>query len=85
MSVVTTGADGNGSLPITIGNEAADVPHALVHVAVYEPALTSFVVPVPPTDHVTVPLQPVAVKVAFSVPHTVDLLLVKVGAVGVAP
>ena len=51
----------------------------------YEPALTSFVVPVPPTDHVTVPLQPVAVKVAFSVPHTFDLSLVKVGGVGVAP
>ena len=41
--------------------------------------------PVPPTDHVTVPLQPVAVKVAFSVPHTFDLSLVKVGGVGVAP
>ena len=49
------------------------------------PAPTSFVVPVPPTDQVTVPLQPLAVKVAFSVPHTVDLLVVKVGGVGVAP
>jgi hypothetical protein len=34
LSVVTTGAVGNGSLPITIGNEAADVPQALVQVAV---------------------------------------------------
>ena len=49
------------------------------------PAPTSFVVPVPPTDQVTVPLQPLAVKVAFSVPHTVDLLVVKVGGCGVAP
>lgn len=51
------------------------------------PAPTSLVVPAPkPADHVIVPpKQPVAVNVAFSVPHTVVLLDVIAGAVGGVP
>jgi hypothetical protein len=66
--------------------ESPEVPHVVVQVAVYVPAVTSLVEPVPPTDHVIVPpSQPVAVNIAFSVPHIVVLLADITGADGVAP
>ena len=85
LSVVTNGAVGNGSLIIVTDTDTGDVPHAVVHVAVYVPTPTSLVVPVPPTDHVTVPVQPVAVNMAFSVPHTVVLFAETTGGTGVVP
>lgn len=39
-------------------------------------------VPVVPFDQLTVPAQPVAVNVAFSFSHTVDLLVLTDGAAG---
>ena len=50
---------------------------ATLHVAVYEvvvAGLTVIEAPVAPVDHVTVPAQPVAVKVALS-PKQIDSLL----------
>ena len=52
----------------------------------YVPAPTSFVSPVPPADHVIVPpVHPVAVSVAFSVPHTSVLFEDMLGATGDGP
>ena len=62
------------------------VPHELVQVAVYVPAVTSLVLPTPPEDHVMVPpTQPEAVSIALSVPHTVVLLDKITGAAGAGP
>ena len=47
--------------------------------------LTVILVDVALVLHVKVPLQPVAVKVAVSLPQILVLLLVNVGAVGVLP
>jgi hypothetical protein len=82
--LVNTGAGGGVPVVIVTVFEADDVPHELTHVAVYVPAPTSFVVPVPkPPDHVIVPSeQPVAVKVAFSTPQTTVLLVEITGATG---
>ena len=86
LFVVITGATGDGLLPIVIVFELPEVPHEVVHVAVYVPAPTSFVVPTPPPDHVIVPpAQPVAVNVAFSVPQTSVLFDDITGALGAAP
>ena len=41
--------------------------------------------PVLPLLHFTVPVQPVAVKVAFSVPHTLVLFDAILGAAGTLP
>ncbi len=82
-----TGATGAGLVPIVTVFELPEVPQLVVQVAVYVPVPTSFVVPTPiPPDHVIVPpAQPVAVKVAFSVPHTVVLFELITGALGAGP
>ena len=49
------------------------------------PAPTLIIVPVAFVLHLTVPLQPVAVKLTVSFPQTVNLLGVIVGVVGVTP
>jgi hypothetical protein len=79
-----TGAVETEPVPMVIGFETNELPHALTQVAVYVPAPTSFVAPVPkPDDQVIVPsVQPVAVKIAFSVPQTLVLLTEITGAVG---
>ena len=81
------GAVGVAPVDIVTLFEFPEVPQLVVHVAVYVPAPTSFVRPVPnPPDQVSVPpLQPAAVNVAFSVPQSVVLFVDIVGAVGVAP
>jgi hypothetical protein len=85
-SVLIEGFVGAGNKSTFTELEASDVPQIVVHVAVYVPAPTSFVSPVPPADHVIVPpVHPVAVSVAFSVPHTSVLFEVMFGAVGFAP
>ena len=86
-SLVSTGAIGGVPVFIVTVFDAVDVPQLVVHVDVYVPAPTSFVVPAPkPDDHVIVPVsQPVAINVAFSVPQTVVLFVVITGAVGNGP
>ena len=85
LFVDITGANGPGLVPIVIGFEFPEVPQLVVHVAVYVPAPTSFVVPTPkPADQVIVPpSQPEAVRVALSDPHIEVLLATIVGADGV--
>ncbi|MCP9769349.1 hypothetical protein EGI22_15680, partial [Lacihabitans sp. LS3-19] len=79
-----TGAVGTAPVLIVIVFDTGDVPHEVVHVAVYVPAPTSFEVPVPNVpDQVIVPSeQPVAVKVALSVPQISVLLAAITGAIG---
>lgn len=84
MLEVITGADGFSDVPIVIVFDTADTPHSVVQVAVYVPAPTSAVVPVAELDQVTVPAQPVAVNIAFSVPHTAVLSDVITGAAGLS-
>jgi hypothetical protein len=85
-SVVIEGFVGAGNKSTFTELEASDVPQIVVHVAVYVPAPTSFVSPVPPADHVIVPpVHPVAVNVALSVPHTSVLFEDMLGAAGFAP
>lgn len=85
LLAVMVGAAGAPPLLIVTDVEAGLVPQVVVQVAVYVPAPTSLVVPVVPSFHVTVPVQLLAVSVAFSVPQTCVLLVVTLGAVGVAP
>ncbi len=82
--LLNTGALGGVPVVIVTLFDAVDVPQMVVHVAVYVPAPTSFVDPVPNVpDQVIVPsVQPVAVKVAFSVPQTVVLFVAITGATG---
>jgi hypothetical protein len=70
----SVGATGAGLVPIVTSFEAPEFPQASVHVAVYLPGPTSFVVPVPNVpDHVMVPpAHPVAVNLTVFVPHTSD-------------
>ena len=82
---VITGALGGVPVPIVIVLLFGDVPHELLHVAVYVPAPTSIVDVVAPLLHVNVPVQFAAVNVAFSVPHTVVLFDVILGAFGLLP
>ena len=84
-SVVITGALGGVPVPIVIVLLFGDVPHELLQVAVYVPAPTSIVDVVAPLLHANVPVQPAAVNVAFSVPHTVVLFDVILGAFGLLP
>ena len=85
-SVLIEGFVGAGNKSTFTELEASDVPQVVVHVAVYVPAPTSFVRPVPPADHVIVPpVHPVAVSVALSVPQTSVLLEDMLGAVGATP
>jgi hypothetical protein len=67
-----TGAAGAGLVPIVMLLDTGDTPHDVEHVAVYVPAPTCTLAPVPALlDHVIVPpVQPVAVSVTLSVPHT---------------
>jgi hypothetical protein len=68
-----TGASGAGLVPMVMLLDAGEVPHASEQVAVYVPAPTCTLVPVPafPDQVMVVPLsQPVADRVTFSVPHT---------------
>jgi len=72
----TVGAAGASPVPITIGVEAGEVPQVLTQTAVYVPAPTRIGLPVLPLLQVRVP--PVGhepVSVAWSVPHTLDLLV----------
>ena len=66
--------------------DAPLVPQLLIHVALYVPAaLTVILVPVAFVFHFTVPVQPVAVKVAVSLLHKLALSLATIGADGVVP
>jgi hypothetical protein len=85
LLAATVGADGRVPVVIVTEFDAALVPQVVVQVAVYVPAPTSIDVPVDPLLQATVPAQPEAVSVAFSVPHTCDLLVATVGADGVPP
>jgi hypothetical protein len=61
-------------------------PQELLQVAVYVPALfTEIVVPVAFVLHLTVPLQPAAIKVAVSVLQILFLLALMIGAAGLEP
>lgn len=84
LSVVMAGAAGFAEVPMVTGSEDDDVPQLVVQVAVYVPAPTWVLVPVAPFDQVTVPAQPVAVNVAFSPSHTVDLSALMDGAAGLS-
>jgi hypothetical protein len=85
LSALIVGTAGGTPVVIVTGFELLDIPQTVVQVAVYVPAPTSFVRPVPPFDHVTMPSQPLAVKVAFSFPQIVVLLATIVGGFGTAP
>ncbi len=82
MSALTDGAAGLAEVPIVTGAEATDVPQLVVQVAVYVPAPAWMLVPVALFDQVTVPAQPLAVSVAFSLSHTVSLSALTDGAAG---
>ena len=76
LSAVTVGLAGALSWLITTGPADTVPPQVVLQVALYEPAPTWMLAPVAPVDQVTVPpSQPVAVRVAFSVPHTVAVLV----------
>ena len=84
LSAVTVGAGGAFFVPITV--DALLLPQVVVQVAVYVPAVpTVIVVPFAPVLQLTVPVQPVAVKVAVSPAHIEGLLLDTVGAGGFVP
>jgi hypothetical protein len=64
--------------------ELSLVPHSAVHFAVYVPdSDTCIVRPLDPLLQLTVPLQPEAVKVAFSPSQQIVLSVLMVGIVGV--
>jgi len=79
------GAAGNAPVVIVTGFEATLVPQVEVQVAVYVPAPTWVVVPVALLLQVTVPVQPVAVRVAVSAPHICVLFAEMVGGTDVPP
>lgn len=86
LLAVTVGAAGFPPVVIVTTDEATLVPQALLHVAVYVPAVdTDNVLPVAPELQVTVPEQPVAVKVAVSVPQRLVLFAATFGAEGAPP
>jgi hypothetical protein len=77
-----------GVLPVLITTELDTTlsPQVLLQVAVYVPeAFTVMLVPVAVVLQVTVPVQLVAVKVAVSLLHRLNLLLAMVGAFGLLP
>ena len=79
-----TGADGFTPVPIVSDADAGLVPHSLLQVAVYVPALVILILlPVAPVLHAIVPLQLDAERVADSVPHKIVLLLTITGAGGI--
>jgi hypothetical protein len=86
LVVVIDGAVGVLPVLITTGVESALSPQLLLHVAVYVPEmLTVILVPVAFVLHVTVPAQPVAVKVALAPLHKVLLVVAIAGAAGGLP
>ena len=86
LSLTILGVVGLTPVLITIEFEALLVPQTVVQLAVYVPeVLTSMLLPVAPVLHVKLPLQPVAVKVAFSPSQHTVLLEVITGELGVVP
>jgi hypothetical protein len=86
LSAVTVGAFGLVPVVMVITFEAPLVPQVVVQVAVYVPAVvTVSVEPTAPVFQVTVPAQPVAVKVALAPLHKLVLLAEMLGAFGVLP
>ena len=86
LLAVIAGAAGALPEPIVTIFDTPLVPQLFTHVALYVPAaLTVILVPVELLLQVTVPLQPVATKVAVSLLHRLVLLLAMVGAFGVPP
>ncbi|CAH0998061.1 hypothetical protein EMA8858_04196 [Emticicia aquatica] len=86
LLLLITGATGVLPVVITIGFELPLSPQIVSHTAVYVPAtLTVMLVPTDVLLHLTVPLQPVAINVAVSVPHNIVLVLVVTGVVGLTP
>ena len=77
-----------GILPvlITISFDFGLTPHIVSHTAEYVPAaLTVMLAVVAPVLHFTVPLQPVALNNAVSVPQSVSFVVAIVGVLGVTP
>jgi hypothetical protein len=86
FNAVIVGKVGNGLLVITMTFDATEVPHAFVHVAEYVPAPTSTDVAADTIPlQVSVPVHPLAVIVAFSVPHKAVFTVASNGAVGAVP
>ena len=86
LLVAIVGAFGVVPVVIVTTFDTPLVPQLLLHVAEYVPAVvTVILVPVALVLQVTVPVQPVAVKVAVSLLHRLDLLLAITGAFGVVP
>lgn len=86
LLLAIVGAPGGVPVVIITTFDAPLVPQAVVHIAVYVPAvLTIMLLPVALLLHFTVPPQPVAVKVAVSLPHKLVLLLAMVGELGEPP
>lgn len=81
---VITGADGLSPFLISITFDALLTPHRFSHVALYVPAtLATNVLPVAPVLHLIVPfVQPLAVKLAVSLPQIVSLFVEIVGVLG---
>ncbi|CAH0998062.1 hypothetical protein EMA8858_04197 [Emticicia aquatica] len=85
LEAVTVGGFGLSPILIMISFDLGLIPQIVSHLAEYVPAVTLIIVPVALVLQTTVPLQPVAVNVAVSVPQIVNLLAVIVGVVGVTP
>lgn len=86
LSAVTVGADGVFPFLISISFDFGLTPQIVSQTTEYVPAtLTVIVLLVAFVLHFKVPLQPVAVNVAVSVPQIVTLFAVIVGVVGVTP
>jgi len=86
LSLTILGVVGLTPVLMTIELEALLVPQTVVQLAVYVPELlTSMTLPVAPVLHVKLPLQPLAVNVAFSPSQHTVLFDEITGAVGVVP
>jgi hypothetical protein len=86
LSVLITGAAGFEPDVMIIALLIPLSPQLLLHVAVYVPALLTLIVAVvAPLLHLTVPPQPVALNVAFSVPQILVLFEEIVGGTGNVP
>ncbi len=83
LSVPTIGASGTGLLVIVTGADAGDSPHLSLQMAVYVPTPTWIVIPIMPLFHwIVSPTAQAAVKVASSLPQTMVLFTVTIGALG---
>ena len=86
LSLVIVGVVGLTPVLMMIEFEALLVPQTVVQLAVYVPeALTSMLLPLTPVLHTKLPVQPVAVNVAFSPSQQIVLFDEITGAVGVVP